>query len=798
MIGILIGLYLEISVVFLFVLFCILSIIIYMCKMKKIYIFFIIALICGFIQINFLETQFETKYFNVEDVKIKAIVISDLREKEYKYSCTIKVQEINGNKEYKDTKLILNLKKSIVENEIPSFGDEIEIIGIFEKANSASNYKGFDYEQYLRSKGIFGLVEADKYKIISTNKINILDKFLNHIQNDVERKFERILGKEESALCVGILIGNRENISEQVEDNFKKSNLTHMLAVSGSHITYIITAFSVMLGKTNKKFAKLFTILFLVFFMALTGFTASVVRASIMGIIVLIGGIIYRKSDTINNLGLSSLLILVCNPYTVVDAGFWLSYAGTIGIILLNDRINSSMLFLFNRITKGKMQFDNKTKTLNKKSIKYVGITIIKGLISSFSITISANILIIAVMAYMFSTISITFWISNILAAPIMEITTLFGFLIYFVSIIFFPCAQFLGEFLNILLILLIKIAEVTAKIPGSSIYIKTPYIIECIIYYALVFLVFNWQILKNSKIYITILKYKYIIISIILIVILSSVTIFSLISNKIKINFIDVGQGDCTLIETIQKKHILIDGGGSEFGDYDVGEKILLPYLLDRRITKIDYLLISHFDSDHIGGLFYVMDNIKVENVIISKQGEQSSNFIKFADIVEKNKINVIVVQKGDYIKIDKYSYLEILFPEQELIKDNILNNNSIVAKFNFFDFTMLFTGDIEKIAEDRLVDLYENTNKLNAIILKIAHHGSKTSSTESFLNMVKPKIALIGVGKDNKFGHPNDEVLKVIKKYTKLIYRTDQCGEVSIVINNKGKIIKLERFKQ
>ena len=303
---------------------------------------------------------------------------------------------------------------------------------------------------------------------------------------------------------------------------------------------------------------------------------------------------------------------------------------------------------------------------------------------------------------------------------------------------------------------------------------------------------------MKTSKIYITISTYKHVIICIILVITLCCATIFILTPNKIKINFVDVGQGDCTLIETIQKKHILIDGGGSEFGDYDVGENTLLPYLLDRRITKIDYLLISHFDSDHIGGLFYIMDNIKVENVIISKQGEQSSNFIKFADIVEKNKINVIVVQKGDYIKIDKYSYLEILFPEQELIKDNILNNNSIVAKFNSFGFTMLFTGDIEKIAEDRLVDLYENTNKLKATILKIAHHGSKTSSTENFLNLVKPKIALIGVGKDNKFGHPNANVLEVVGKYTKLIYRTDQCGEVSIEVNNKGKIIKLEKFKQ
>ena len=541
-----------------------------------------------------------------------------------------------------------------------------------------------------------------------------------------------------------------------------------MLAVSGSHITYIISAFSILMEKKNKRITKILTIIFLIFFMALTGFTASVVRASIMGILILTAGLVHRKSDTINNLGISSLIILICNPYTIIDAGFWLSFAGTMGIILLEEPINS---------------YFQKFKICKIKPISWI--------INSFTITFAANIIIIPIMAYMFSTFSMTFWISNILAAPVMEFVTIYGFLMYFISIFLLPLAKFLGIILNFSLNSLIKIAEITSLIPGSSIYIKTPYLLECIIYYLILFLIFNWKRIKekleNNKILEKIKKNSYKYISIILISIILTNTISNKIFQEIKIYFVDVGQGDSTLIQTIEGKNILIDGGGSEFGSFDVGESILLPYLLDRRITTIDYLMISHFDSDHIGGVFAILENLEVKNIIISKQGETSENLKKFYEITNNKGIRTIIVKKGDIVEIDKYSHFEILFPEDNLIEDNILNNNSIVARFNSLNFSILFTGDIEEIAEKRLCELYSGTDKLEAFVLKVAHHGSKTSSTEEFLELVKPKIALIGVGKNNNFGHPNIDVIERLENMGSKIYRTDNCGEIIIRINRK-----------
>lgn len=258
----------------------------------------------------------------------------------------------------------------------------------------------------------------------------------------------------------------------------------------------------------------------------------------------------------------------------------------------------------------------------------------------------------------------------------------------------------------------------------------------------------------------------------------------------------IDVGQGDSMLIQTPKGKNILIDGGGSELGSFDVGEKTLLPYLLDKNIIKIDYMLFSHFDSDHCDGLFTILEKIPVENVIISKQGKLSENFKEFLSIVQKKKVNIILVQEGDKVQIDKEINITILFPQAAFIPENILNNNSIVAKLEWKNSSgevisnILLTGDIEQIAEEKLVEKYQNTNILNATILKVAHHGSKSSSIQPFLDLVKPKIALIGVGKNNHFGHPNEGVLQRLENLNTIIFRTDKNGEINLKIDKNGKI--------
>lgn len=198
-------------------------------------------------------------------------------------------------------------------------------------------------------------------------------------------------------------------------------------------------------------------------------------------------------------------------------------------------------------------------------------------------------------------------------------------------------------------------------------------------------------------------------------------------------------GNGDSTLIITPKANKILIDGGESE-------QNILVPYLLARKIKTIDYVIVSHFDSDHSGGTREVVEKLKVKNLVISKQAEQSEECSKMLEIAKKNNVKIIIVEAGQKLNIEKNISFSILWPDSKnLISENALNNNSIVTKLTYGKFQMLFTGDIEQIAEEKIVEKYGD--KLKSTILKIAHHGSNTSSIESFINAVKPKIVLIGV---------------------------------------------------
>ena len=191
-------------------------------------------------------------------------------------------------------------------------------------------------------------------------------------------------------------------------------------------------------------------------------------------------------------------------------------------------------------------------------------------------------------------------------------------------------------------------------------------------------------------------------------------------------------------------------------------GKNTLMPYLLDRKIKTLDYVIISHFDTDHVGGVLYIMEKMKIKNIIIGKQFETTENLQKFLSLVNKKKINLKIVQAGNKINIENKVYFNIIWPEpSKAITENSINNNALVCKMVCNDFSMLFTGDIEEQAEKELIAMYKSTNILESTVLKVAHHGSKSSSTEEFLDLVKPKIALIGVGKNNNYGHPNKDVL-------------------------------------
>lgn len=710
-------------------------------KNKKI----IVILICLIISIGYVSIL-ENKYSKISDMAIKEMVtiISDIQEKEYKKVCTAKI--VRNNK-----KILINIKMS---QDIPSikYGDSLYIEGEFKQPEEARNYKGYNYKQYLKTKKIIGTVELEKAKILKSSN----GSFIHNIQKYIRDTINGTLTDEEGNLLLAILLGDKDKLSEDIQESFKTSNLSHMLAVSGAHVSYIILGLTYVLQNSiiGKKNGKIVCIFFLLVFMAITNFTPSVTRACIMAVLTLFSGIIYRKSDVYTNISVAALITLIFNPYSLLDLGFQLSYGGTIGIIIFIKRIQE--------------------KKSNSKVINYIK--------QMALVSIYANIIIIPIMMYHFNTVSFTFIISNIMASPILGIIVITGFLFIIASITVKPLTRLIAIFIKPILSILIKISQICSKLPFSNILVVTPYMFNVISYYAIILYCIKSK--KNNK--------CKIIICLLIVLILINFIIY-IFPQKLRIFFIDVGQGDSTLIITPDKKTVLIDGGGSD--SFDVGKKVLLPYLLDRRILKIDYVLISHFDTDHCGGILTIMEKVKVKNIIISEQAEHSENYERFKKLMIHKKIRLIEVKKGDKIKIGRYSEFKILFPTSRLLSENPLNNNSIVAQFNYNNFKMLFTGDIEKLAEQQI--LKAEKAEIRADILKVAHHGSKTSSIPEFIKAVKPKIALIGVGKNNTFGHPNQQTIKNLENIKCRIYRTDLQGEIIIKIDQKGRMNVKSKLK-
>lgn len=342
-IGIIWGVYLKTTILPILILYPIYLIIykktknIYIKKYLKksvILILIISSIISNTITLN-LNNKYNNLYSNLENINLTGTIVSSKKEKDYKDIYKIKVEKINENKKYKNTYLYLNINKK--ENIKLNYGDLISINCDFEKPTVSRNYKSFNYKEYLKTNKIYGNIKLKgKIKIIKEKNINLIFYFSNYLNQKIKNNIKNTLPEKNANLLIGILLGDKEKIEEDIIENFKISNISHLLAVSGAHINYLILGISLFFGfiKFNKKKTKIITIIFLIFFMFLTNFQISVVRACICGIIILFGGIIYKQTDTLNTIAISALIILIQNPFSINSLSFELSFGGTIGIIL--------------------------------------------------------------------------------------------------------------------------------------------------------------------------------------------------------------------------------------------------------------------------------------------------------------------------------------------------------------------------------------------------------------------------------------------------------------------------------
>lgn len=510
----------------------------------KIICIFICAVIVGEIYTKHINYKYDNLYLGLEKGDFIGVIQSQSEKTEYNTKYKIKVQSINGDFKYKNTNLYLTINNNLEELE---YGDLVSFKGEYIKPEEQRNHGGFSYKEYLKTLKIYGTVKCieTKIDIYEKNKANIISLKLNELSKIMKENTYKLFKEEEANLLIGILLGDTTGINDDVKDDFRNSSLIHILAVSGSHINYIILSLLYINNKTNlnKRIGSVITIIVLLLFMFLVGFTPSVLRSVLMGITIIISKLVYKKLDIINSVSFSALILLIINPFNIINTGFLLSYGGTIGIVSLSSNIKKVLI---------KEKEEKSLITVKRQFIN----NLIKSITEILALTISAQIIIMPIIARLFNTVSLTFFISNLITSPLMGVITILGFITIFISFISISISKVLSMILTILLKFLFIIADFFGGMKISKIYVITIPIAVILVYYIIIYFL-NYYIFLNQKkltkrekkvlIWFESIKYnfkrnhkKILIVCIIIVV---SFNLFSNITRQFKIYFIDVGQ---------------------------------------------------------------------------------------------------------------------------------------------------------------------------------------------------------------------------------------------------------------
>lgn len=455
---------------------------------SKVILTIIISSIISNSVVLFQNKKYSSLYNNISNISGRGVIISNIEEKEYKNQYKIKILDINGETKFKNTYLYLKVNKKYLKE--LKYGDEVTFFGEFQEPNTRRNWGGFDYREYLKTEKVYGSVNANGVNVLQHNRVNGIFSFSNKCFIKIEEIIASILDNEKAEVLKGILLGDNSNIDEDLKDRFRIGSISHILAVSGMHIAYIVIGMNLLLkSKMGKNKTKAVIIIVLIFYMFITGFSPSVVRACVMQILILIAGLLYRRNDTINSLGLSLILILIYNPFLIMNIGLQFSYIGTIGILLFHNNVLKFLKGIKIKNKKWKYRIPPKViKTSDK--IKEI-----------LAVTLSAQIAIFPIMIYHFNIFGIYFFLTNLFVSVIIGPIIILGFVTIFSYIIIVPISEILAIILSSLIQILIFISKV-GEFPYSKLYIKTPKIYQIIIYYlAIIVLNFCYQIYSASQI---------------------------------------------------------------------------------------------------------------------------------------------------------------------------------------------------------------------------------------------------------------------------------------------------------
>ncbi len=626
-----------------------------------------------------------------------------------------------------------------------NIGDTLSGIGEWLALEEKRNPGDFDFRMFYHRKNILGKIFQDKYGIPvvdSLSGISIL-RIIKNVRNDLNETFTAYIGKPYAGLMSALITGERSEVDPEIKEHFIATGVVHVLAVSGLHVGYVllILMFATKLLRIPWGWDRLVIGIGLVLFCLITGGKSSVIRASLMAMLYLLAPVLNRPANIWNIIAASAFCLLMWNPYYLFDMGFQLSFTAVISIVFFYN--------YFNRVLPERFQVSK----ISNKMIKFF--------LGLFLVSLSAQIGTLPFTAVYFGKIPIIALIANIAIVPLIGILVCIGFVITlfgwipYVGVVFGQAAYFFGKIIDVLAANFAAVdygVVQTGYVPFHLLWVYG----LCVIGFILIM-----DTSFRGKGFISIL------------IGINLYLWFPLFQKPaIDVIFLDVGQGDAALIRFQNGRTMLIDAGQRNRYQ-DSGSEMIMPVLNYFNIKKLDWAVMSHPHSDHIGGFISVLESVKVDSIWDThlEYGTWTYNYI--LELTNEKEIGYRKVKRGNTISIDRNSWVQILAPDTSFIQQETnVNNASIVMKIMHGQNSFLFNGDLEHEGDDFLLAFGSG---LKADVLKVGHHGSITSTTKAFLNLVDPDWAVVSVGEKNKFSHPSPVVMKRLKECVSEIRRTD-----------------------
>lgn len=687
-------------------------------------------------------------------------------------------------------------------------GDYICMSGTVSVPDSATNPGTFDQYIYLRNKGYYlcisnGTIESGNHRPYS------IEGFLYGIKNRCTKIIDNSFDSESAGIVKAMLVADKSTLDKNIKKLYSENGIAHIMAISGVHVAIIgMTLYGFLRKlKIGRLISGTFSIAIIILYGIMTGMSSSTERAVIMLILSIAAEYFGRKTDAPTSMGFAMIIMVLGNPYVILDAGFQLSFAAITGVTVVAPQLRK-LLRMFKCFIK---EADEKKKQKHKKiiSLRKMIIKLIDALVVGIASFITTTPVIIYYY-YQFPPYSI---LINLIVIPLVSLVVGGSILVVLTGLFFTGAAVVMTYPVRLILFGYKYLCIFASGLPGASVLVGHISIGMVFVYYLSVVLIF--VILRMIRIGKT--EREGPILYLMLATVLFLTVVYEVYSydKSLKVVYMDVGQGDGVLLRTSGHGGILIDGGSSS--NKRVGEYVMVPVLKYYGVSEVEYAFVSHGDADHVSGLEYLLNEeqsgVHVVNLVLPEYGDQDA-LQELKSEATANNVNIIYMKPGDNITYNHQHAetinIECLYPDEEAGHGVLDTNNlSMILKTTITwdvreadienlnkssdsdaSLSLLFVGDAGIAAEKRLIELYgknslgEISDSIACDILKVGHHGSRNSSGSDFLKRVSAMYGIISCGKDNRYGHPHAETLERLKMADTKYMTTKEHGAIILSI--------------